>query len=703
MAADRSDLISWLNIDELKSIQISFYHIAGLPISIIRRDGVPLIPKVGGTTYCDILVQQSGEAFSMCTNCRLYGAKECLNLKRGVHYYCHMGLVEFTAPLVIDGQMVAYMSSGMVFDRPPVEREIREHARRFGIDPDFLWEAALKIPIKDQNVIERAAEGLYNYASIVSASADSRIRSHNAAAEIERAAQMKSDFLANMSHEIRTPMNAVIGMAELATQEEISPTAREYLENIQSSGKTLLHIINDILDYSKISSGKMSIFEDRYSLPMLIRDVTSIITNRLRDKSDVIFLYVDIDPSLPIGLFGDFARIQQVIINLANNAVKFTNSGFIKIKFEKTETSGNTIRLKVSVTDSGIGIKREDQDKLFNSFTQVDSRRNRNVEGTGLGLAIVKQLVSLMHGTVSLESTYGSGSTFSFEIPQDIADPTPVSMLDDPKKYTILMVVQESNVFKAFLSSADALGIHTQGMDLTEVSRSSIMSWLNEHKNIKQSVIIDIHALNGGFIEKSGISFKDNPDINLVLLLDVNVDEKSLSIPDYVQVLKPPITTISVSSLFAGNQDNTASANDKKKRTIIKFTAPTARVMVVDDIQMNLKLAERLLARMEIKADLALSGQEALDLLVKKQYDIIFMDHMMPGLDGIDTTRLIRRFHAKYTNTPIIALTANVMEDAKKMFLEEGMSDIIPKPIELKTLNEKLLQWLPPEKIIPTE
>ncbi len=695
-------MMSWLDIDEIKSIILSFNHISGLPVCVYSMDGMPLIPKIGGTTYCDILVAQKSSVYSLCEKCRLYAARECLNLKRGTHYYCHMGLIEITAPIMINGQMIAYMSTGMVFDKPPVEREIRLYAARYGMDPDFLWEAAQKVPIKSQSIIERSEEGLYNYASILSASADSRLRTFRAQEEVEKAAQMKNDFLANMSHEIRTPMNAVIGMAELASNEEISPAAKEYLDNIQSSGKTLLHIINDILDYSKISSGKMSIFEDRYNTASLIRDVSSIIVNRLREKQESVFFYVDVDPALPAYLIGDMSRISQIIINIANNAVKFTKSGFIRISYECSDKTENGITLKVTVKDTGIGIKNEDKEKLFNSFSQVDSRRNRNVEGTGLGLAIVKQLVSLMNGTVGLDSVYGSGSTFYFEIPQKADNSTNICGIPDPQKIMFLMDIEDDNILTSFHEDCDKLGLLPMTIDFSEISKSAITNWVYDHKGHSNYLILDEKAIKMGALEKADIDFFEYDDLKLIIITKAYSDDIKTMIPECAKILKCPITTISVAAIIQSFTEE-EKAEEPVKPHIYKFTAPTAKVLVVDDIPMNLKLAERLLARMEVKAVLASSGQEALDLLSDNDYDIIFMDHMMPGLDGIDTTRLIRRFHSRLNDTPIIALTANVMEDAKKMFLSEGMSDIIPKPIEVKTLTEKLLKWLPQEKIVPEE
>ena len=696
---EKDELLSWLDLDEIVSIQQSFNRISGMPVSVITVDGTPLTPKIGGTTFCDILVQQSESACSLCANCCKYGAREAKDLKHGTYYYCHMGLVEFAAPFILDGQMVAYLVSGMIFDRPPRERDIRYLATIYDIDPDFLWDAAKKVPVCNHAVIEKAVDGLYNYALIVSSTTEGRLKTARAGAEIERAAQMKNDFLANMSHEIRTPMNAVIGMADLALNEEVSDNAREYIGQIQSSGKALLHIINDILDFSKITSGKMNIFEEPYSFEKILRDVTPIITTRLGDKSNKVAFTIDIDPSLPSVLIGDPARIQQIIINLANNAVKFTNDGYINISVKASENGPDSVKVKVSVTDTGIGIKAGDQEKLFESFTQVDSRRNRSIEGTGLGLAIVKQLVSLMGGKVTLESEYGKGSTFSFEIPQRIADKKPLCRLDDPKKYSFLAVNEWNNAFHHFHSAADLLGVHIQSVDESDLSLSALTKWTSHREGMETYIVLDKEIADKGFLEKNSIPNAGLPDLKVIILAGTYDDTKKWESADNISVIKDPVTTYNLASVLTGSRKDSAQAGGEKAS--FKFTAPDAKVLIVDDIPMNLKLAQRLLERVKIKSDLAASGQEALDYLVsERNYDIIFMDHMMPGLDGIDTTRLIKRFHPKYSGIPIIALTANVMEDAKKMFLDEGMSDIIPKPIEVQTLNEKLLKWLPPDKII---
>ena len=280
---------------------------------------------------------------------------------------------------------------------------------------------------------------------------------------------MKTDFLANMSHEIRTPMNAVIGMAEMALRDNLPDEARSYIKQIKSSGRALLSIINDILDFSKIESGKMDIIPIEYDSMSLFNDVSNIIMTRLVDK-DVSF-DLDINPSLPVMLFGDNIRVRQILINLANNAVKFTNHGFVRICVDFDKLNDEEILLKIAVKDSGIGIKEEDVSKIFESFQQVDSKRNRNVEGTGLGLAISQRLVSLMHGKISVESEYGVGSTFSFAIPQKIANAEPAMLVKTTKNKIALGLFTNKNHIESFMRDSKRLGI--QAMNI------------NKQKNIK--------------------------------------------------------------------------------------------------------------------------------------------------------------------------------------------------------------------------
>lgn len=388
----------------------------------------------------------------------------------------------------------------------------------------------------------------------------------------EEANMAKSNFLANMSHEIRTPMNAIMGMSEIIIRENASSDISGKVSEIRNAATNLLGIINDVLDISKIEAGKYELIEDNYELASLINDVSTVIRVRLQETS--IKYILDIDDTMPISLYGDPNRVRQILMNILGNAIKFTKNGYVKLKAYWNHDEKKP-ELYFDVEDTGIGIKEENIEDIFDAFNQVDTRRNRNIQGTGLGLAISKNLANLMDGNLTVKSEYGKGSTFSIVIKQSVSSYVPM----------------------------------------------------------------------GEKVANALISDKYN---------ELDFEEEKVEI---------------------------------KK--------PGKKVLVVDDIEMNLIIAQGLLQTYDIEVDTALSGQEAVQKVQENDYDIVFMDHMMPELDGIDTTKIIRGLEGeKYKNLTIIALTANAINEAKEMFLNEGMQDFLAKPIEPKNLDAIVLKWL---------
>ena len=382
----------------------------------------------------------------------------------------------------------------------------------------------------------------------------------------------KSQFLANMSHEIRTPINAILGMNEMILRESEENTIREYAQNIQSASDILLSIVNEILDFSKVASGKMELVPVEYEVASLIRDCSTIVETRAAGKD--LRLEVSCDETTPSRLYGDETRIRQILSNLLTNAVKYTPSGTITFRIR---WAGNKegVNLIASVEDTGIGISEENQKRLFDTFERFDLEKNHNIEGTGLGLSITKQLVDLMQGEIGVYSELGKGSLFYVEIPQKVVSMKPIGKLD-------------------------------------------------EASHIEQNKV-----------------------------------EKE------------------------------------------KYHAPEARILVVDDVRMNVKVIQSLLKRTRIQIDTATSGEECLALAKKNSYDVILLDHMMPQMDGVETFQKLRENTSGLNyGTPVIALTANAIEGAKEEYKALGFDDYLSKPMKGEELEDMIRRYLPEDKIV---
>ncbi len=382
--------------------------------------------------------------------------------------------------------------------------------------------------------------------------------------------ESKSMFLANMSHEIRTPINAILGMDEIIIRDSKDKEILEHAKDIQSAGRSLLALINDILDFSKIESGKMEILPVEYEVSSLINDSYNMIFMRAKDKK--LELKVRNYPNMPRRLLGDEVRIRQIIMNLLTNAVKYTEKGSVTLSVGCEKLEDNKIILKISVRDTGIGIKQEDQGKLFDSFKRMDEIKNRNIEGTGLGLAITKLLVNQMEGEISVRSEYGKGSIFYVDIPQEVISSEPMGEF----------------------------------------------------------------ALN-----------------------------------NYI-----PETT-----------------EEEEKKIVWKGSK---NLLIVDDVSVNIKVIVGLLKDSGIEIDTAESGEECLEATSKKKYDLIFLDHMMPKMNGIETFHHMQEMENNLNkDTPVVMLTANAVQGAKEGYITEGFSDYLAKPVQRKQLEEMLEKYLP--------
>lgn len=385
------------------------------------------------------------------------------------------------------------------------------------------------------------------------------------------AGKAKSQFLAQMSHEIRTPINAVLGMNEMILRESDDDTIKDYAGDIRSAGRTLLSLINSILDFSKIEDGKMEIIEVEYETPLLINDLVNMVSERAAKKN--LEFKLEIDENLPSKMFGDDLRVRQVITNLLSNAVKYTAQGSITLKITGTVVNEKNISLFVAVSDTGMGIREEDKLMLCQSFQRLDQEKNRNIEGTGLGLSIVSKLLQMMGSELKIDSVYGEGSSFYFELNQGVVDDEPIGEYSKKRVY--------------------------------EGSKPD-----------------DMHLY-----------------------------------------------------------------------------APDASILVVDDNEVNLKVARNLMKSNGIVPDIATSGVQCIGAMGVKKYDIVFLDHMMPGMDGIETLQQLINKDLIKDGTVVIALTANAIVGAKERYLEAGFADYLSKPIDVDQLEKKLILYLPKAKV----
>ena len=509
--------------------------------------------------------------------------------------------------------------------------------------------------------------------------------------KLESAQRSKDDFLANISHELRTPINSINGMSEIILNEDLPDEIREKIEYIQTSGQSLLAVVNDLLDFTELQSGKF-IFEDsNYRIASTINEIVNM--TYAQKKSKHIEIIVDCNPTIPRELCGDEAKIRQVVRNVISNAIKFTNDGCVAIKFDyRKETYG--INLCITVKDTGIGMDKRSLENIFTSFSQVDSKRSRQEGGIGLGLAISKVILEKMGGFIQIKSELNVGTEVRMIIPQKVSDSEPVFNVDITKKSNVLayidmeqfsvrMVRDEYNESITNIAKFLNASFH-MCHNLAELKR-------RVEQNHFTQIFISVLAYK---MDKSYFNNLSN-DNNLIVIYEGD-QIKEIESEKIIKLAKPIYILSLITALETGKKSDSDTVCFEKD-----FVAPSAKILIVDDNAINLKVACGLLKPYKVMVDTALSGVEALKNIENHKYDMIFMDHMMPEMDGVETVKKIRQKNGLYfKEIPIVALTANAVPGAKEMFIKEGFQAFVSKPIDLLVLKRTLCNFLPKEKIV---
>ncbi|MCR5773855.1 MAG: response regulator [Lachnospiraceae bacterium] len=511
--------------------------------------------------------------------------------------------------------------------------------------------------------------------------------SRKSADDVEKS---KDIFLMNMSHEIRTPMNAIMSAGEIMLSKNISGDTQNNVHHITNACRALISTLDDLMIFSKSGGEIIEMQESEYDLMNLLDDIINMISVRLMDSE--VRLYVYIDPYIPKRLYGDVVRIRQVFINILNNAVKYTKQGHIILRVVMSDVMTDRMVLHADVTDTGIGIKEEMLPTLFKDFSRVADNINESLkaEGSGLGLSITKNIINACGGDIKVTSEYNKGSVFSFDLPQRIADSSPIAVVENCNDLGVIICDDDTDMKEVLTDTLRAMRIKCTTVTNSEEMNSAIREGIYSH------LFITAECLEGS----CDLPILMGANITIVLMRNVDDPEEALGDGTIVK----PLSCLNIARYF-DNQTDKAKAltaeSEPEEVSQDSVHVSGARALVVEDNITNLLVSEKLLTRMGFEVSTASNGTTALSLAKVMSFDILFIDFMMTGMNGIDTLREVRKLNADWAKrVPCIVLTADTHEGAKQMLINAGFDDYLAKPIDMEEMEYMVTRYLPGEKLI---
>jgi len=660
--------------------------------ALLEDDGIEILKANSGNECLGLLLEHEVAVILLDVQMPGMNGFETAELIRGSSKTRHVPIIFVTAiskerTLIFKG----YESGAVDYLFKPIEPNILKSKVRVFIELHRQKQTLESITHKLENTISELIESRKSLRL-------SEEKSKEAQKIAEEANKAKSGFLANMSHEIRTPLNGIIGMAELVLLSKLTPEQKDKIDTIRQSGESLLEILNEILDLSKIEAEKIELEDIEFNLSEEIEKVSRMLSVKIFDKN--LEFIINIDPKLPAFLHGDPLRLRQVLLNLLSNALKFTDHGEITLFAKLISSKGNSVHVRFEVNDTGIGIPAEKLDKLFQNFNQVDSSTTRQYGGTGLGLSISRKLIDLMQGKIWVESIKGQGSSFIFELDyKNTSDKkeSPKLPAEDISGFSPVWIIAQNN---SIAQNVDNCLQHIGLSDIHRQDGTEALDLLNNKEDKPGCIIIDyqLAEINGIELGKKISSvFRENTINNTTIVL---------MIPDSVQVSRDELHNAGIhfllsKPLFADNlRQALLSINHKELVSDDKLVKDQSRpeetrslkILLAEDNPINTKLVQGFIKFKKWEVDAAKNGLEALVLFKANKYDLVLMDISMPVMDGLDSTMKIRQWESvnKLDHTPIIALSAHAMQGDIDKAIASGMDNYLTKPFKSNDLYQMI-------------